>query len=258
MRVPRGLGTASAFSLFAFGGLAFAAPPVGRKRPSRVSPNCRTRSTSGTRSSATWCAVSRAWSARPEPHRPQPAGNRHGAPTREAARAANAGCRRIHRAGGYGSDARGPRNATLRRPRDRFCGSRRGAPPAPAPQTAAKAPGQFEVDEQAAERALERTLVATGALLGPLRVRRGRAIVQLHAPRNGLLWCFSIRTVTSTRGPSTCGSACLGSRSSRSESPMRGRAADHQRLRVAGAAYEQPGGSFLRRYHRGLRQGSVA
>jgi hypothetical protein len=49
-------------------------------------------------------------------------------------------------------------------------------PPAPpagtasqpsAPQTAGRAPGQLEVDVQAAERALERTLVATGALLVP-------------------------------------------------------------------------------------------
>src|SRR5262249_4968021 len=36
------------------------------------------------------------------------------------------------------------------------------APAAPKP-----APGQFEVDEEAAERALERTLTATGALLVP-------------------------------------------------------------------------------------------
>ncbi len=41
------------------------------------------------------------------------------------------------------------------------------APSAPVAQTAARAPGQFEVNEQAAERALERTLVATGALLVP-------------------------------------------------------------------------------------------
>ena len=43
----------------------------------------------------------------------------------------------------------------------------RAAPPAP--QTPAKplAPGQFEVSEEAAERALERTLVATGNLIVP-------------------------------------------------------------------------------------------
>jgi hypothetical protein len=47
-------------------------------------------------------------------------------------------------------------------------------PPSPASSTQPReqssvktAPGQFEVDEQAAERALERTLVATGALLVP-------------------------------------------------------------------------------------------
>jgi hypothetical protein len=42
------------------------------------------------------------------------------------------------------------------------------------PQQAKPAPGEFTVDEQAAERALERTLVATGALLVPL----GQAEVQ--------------------------------------------------------------------------------
>jgi hypothetical protein len=38
---------------------------------------------------------------------------------------------------------------------------------APAPSAAAPAPGQFEVNPEAAERALERTLVATGNLLVP-------------------------------------------------------------------------------------------
>src|SRR5205807_8011700 len=44
------------------------------------------------------------------------------------------------------------------------------APQAPAPAPAAAsppAPGQFEVSEEAAERALERTLVATGNLVVP-------------------------------------------------------------------------------------------
>jgi hypothetical protein len=43
-------------------------------------------------------------------------------------------------------------------------------PPPPAPPAAAPsapAPGQFEVSEEAAERALERTLVATGNLVVP-------------------------------------------------------------------------------------------
>lgn len=42
-----------------------------------------------------------------------------------------------------------------------------GQAPAPRSRTAAAAPGQFEVDEEAAQRALERTLVITGALLLP-------------------------------------------------------------------------------------------
>lgn len=41
------------------------------------------------------------------------------------------------------------------------------AAPAESARTARTAPGEFEVDEQAAERALERTLVATGAALLP-------------------------------------------------------------------------------------------
>lgn len=42
-----------------------------------------------------------------------------------------------------------------------------GPAPAARPKAAAAAPGQFEVDEEAAQRALERTLVITGALLLP-------------------------------------------------------------------------------------------
>lgn len=44
------------------------------------------------------------------------------------------------------------------------------APRSPAPQSSAKppAPGQFEVSEEAAERALERTLIATGNLTVPV------------------------------------------------------------------------------------------
>ena len=40
-------------------------------------------------------------------------------------------------------------------------------PPAPQPSAKPPAPGQFEVSEEAAERALERTLVATGNLIVP-------------------------------------------------------------------------------------------
>ena len=46
--------------------------------------------------------------------------------------------------------------------------------PAAASGAAPAAPGQFEVDEEAAERALERTLVVTGALLLPF----GQADIQ--------------------------------------------------------------------------------
>ncbi|MGZ8242102.1 transporter [Methylomagnum sp.] len=42
-----------------------------------------------------------------------------------------------------------------------------GQASAPRPKAGAAAPGQFEVDEEAAQRALERTLVITGALLLP-------------------------------------------------------------------------------------------
>jgi hypothetical protein len=51
-----------------------------------------------------------------------------------------------------------------------------GQPPAPGQKAAKAGPGQFEVDEEAAQRALERTLVITGALLlpyGQLEVQPG-------------------------------------------------------------------------------------
>lgn len=46
-------------------------------------------------------------------------------------------------------------------------GPQEPGPPRPVAEAKPAAPGQFEVDEQAAERALERTLVAAGALLIP-------------------------------------------------------------------------------------------